>query len=68
MHGCHGCVWRVIGADFGAEILRRMKDGDPKYKSHEEATNVGEVVKAWEQSDNEANDDVEEKEKELFAG
>lgn len=45
-----------------------MKNGNPKYKSHEEAANMGEVVKAWEQPDDEANDDVEEKEKELFAG
>lgn len=64
----HGCVRRVIGADFRAERLRGMEDGDPERESHEEAANVGEVVKAWKEPNHKADDDVEGEEEQFFAG
>lgn len=45
-----------------------MEDGDPEYESHEEAANVREVVKAWKEPDYKADDDVEGKEEQFFAG
>lgn len=45
-----------------------MKDGNPKYKSHQEAANVRKVVKTREESNEEADGNIQEKKKEFFTG
>lgn len=45
-----------------------MKNGNPKYKSHQEAANMGEVVKTREESDEEANGDIQKKKQEFLTG
>lgn len=45
-----------------------MEDGNPECESHEEATNMGEVVKAWKEPDYKADDDVEGKEEQFLTG
>lgn len=45
-----------------------MKNSNPKYKSHQEAANMGEVVKTREESNEEADGNIQEKKHEFLTG
>lgn len=63
-----GGVGGLVVADAFAERLRGVQEADAQHEAHEEAADMGEVVEAREQAEDEGDGDVEEDEDKVFDG
>lgn len=64
----NGCVGWFVVSDAFAQGLRGVEEADTEDESHEESTDMREVVEAREETEDEGDGDVEEDEDEVFDG
>lgn len=64
----HRGVGRIVDANALTQGRWRVEDGDSKAETHDEATDMGEVVKSRQETENEGDADIERDEKEFLPG